>query len=413
MLRKHLVIVGGGWAGMSLIRSLKNVDSKKLRITLISDEPNFRYSPGLYRVATGSREREAIIPIGDVLADIDHVDFVLDTATKVDRKARTVKTANGKTYHYDYVVIGLGMVTSFFGIPGIEENSYTIKTASGLRRFKTHLHEELTAEKKLDKNYVIVGAGPTGIELAAALSSYLKQVKKWHGLDRQHISIDLVEAAPQILIFSPPKIGNKVQARLKSLGVKVMVDSKVESESETTLTVSGKSIPTKTVIWTAGVTNNPFYAQNKSQFTFNEHGKVIVDDHLMIDAHAYVIGDNAATPYSGLALTAVHNAHYVARDIKRQLHAMPRIGAYKPSKPATVIPVGARWAVMQYGPLAISGLPGAMLRSAADFLGYMDVLGFWKALEVWTSASAQEEQCAVCKVQLSHLHGNTELLEAN
>ena len=411
MIRKHLVIVGGGWAGMSLVRSLKNVDPKKLRITLISNEPNFRYSPGLYRVATGSREREAIIPIGEVLGDIAHVDFVLDTATKVDRKTRTVKTSSGKIYSYDFAVIGLGMVTSYFGIPGIEENSYSIKTATGLRKFKTHLHKELTDQKAQEKNYVVVGAGATGIELAAALGTYLRQVKKWHGLDRQHISIDLVEAMPHILPESPAKVGHKVQARLKKLGVKVMVGAKVESESVDTLTVSGVSIPTKTVVWTAGVTNNPFYTANKAQFLFNERGKVIVDDHLMIDKHTYVIGDSAATQYSGLAITAVHNAHYVARDIKRQLHNLPRINAYKPAKPPTVIPVGSRWAIMQYGSFSVSGIIGSAIRIFADFVGYMDVLGFWKAVEVWTSESAQEEQCAVCKVQLTHKHGSTEFLE--
>jgi NADH dehydrogenase len=209
------------------------------------------------------------------------------------------------------------------------------------------------------------------------------------------------------------KVSKKAYARLRKLGVRVMLNSRVESESENTLTVNGKSIPTQTVVWTAGVTSNPFFSINAAQFTFNDRGKVVVDEHLMIDAHTYVVGDNAATEFSGLALTAVHNAQYVAKDIKRKLHGLPRIKAYKPLKPATVVPIGSHWAIMQYRSIVISGFLGAMLRSAADFVGYMDVLGFWKALEVWASTATQEEQCKICKVQLAQQKGAPELLEAS
>lgn len=411
MLRKHLVIVGGGWAGLSLVRAMKNVDFNKIRITLISDEPNFRYSPGLYRVATGFREHEAIIPIGEALEDFDHVEFMLDSVQLIDKKNKTVTTVSGKKIHYDFAVLGLGMVTSYFNIPGVEGHSYNIKTIQGLRHFKAHIHNELTAQKTLDKNYVIIGAGPTGVELAAALGSYLKRIAKWHGLQRSHISIDLVDASPRILPSTPQFISNKVHKRLIKLGVKVLTKTRVQSETDTTLTANGKSIPTQTVIWTAGVTNNPFFIANKKQFSFNDHGKVIVDEKLMVDKHTYVIGDNAATTYSGLALTAVHNAQYVARDIKKQLDGKTNRASYKPLKPSTVIPVGKGWAIMQYRSLVLWGYAGSLVRNIADFAGYMDVLGFWKALEIWTKSSTEEEQCNVCKVQLLHKNTHEELLE--
>lgn len=413
MLRKHLVIVGGGWSGLSLIRSLKNVNFNELRITLISDEPNFRYSPGLYRVATGIRDHEAIIPIGEVLNDIRHVEFVLEKAEKIDRKTRTIKTTTGKVFHYDFAVLALGTVTSYFGIPGIEQNSYNIKTTAGLQRFRAHLHQELIDEKAPDKNYVVVGAGPTGVELAAALSTYLRKVTKWHGVRSSRISIDIVEASPKVLPSMPDKVGKKVYARLHRLGIKTMLKAKVESETANSLSVNGKSIPTQTVVWTAGVINSPFFEANASQFSFNERKKIIVDEHLSVDAHTYVIGDNAATPYSGLALTAVHNAQFVAKDIKRRISKRTRPAKYTPFKPATVVPVGSGWAIMQWRFITISGWAGALLRSAADFVGYMDILGFWKALEVWTNTEQQEEHCAVCKVQLAKRQDSQELLQTS
>lgn len=209
----------------------------------------------------------------------------------------------------------------------------------------------------------------------------------------------------------PERASKLMHNRLHKLGIKVIVNAKVGPETDTTLSVNGKSIPTETVIWTAGVTNNPFYANNAAQFTFTERGKVVVDKHLMVDHNVYVIGDNAATEFSGLALTAVHNAKYVAKDIVKQLDYRER-KAYKPLSPAAVVPVGRRWAILKYKSLLVWGLPGAVLRSLADFVGYMDVLGFWKAVEIWGSGDQQEEQCTICRSQLIKQHASSELLEA-
>jgi len=402
MLRKHLVIVGSGWAGLKVARQLKSVSSNQLRITLVSDISNFRYSAALYRVATGRREREAIIPLSEALEDLPNVDFIKASATKINRKNKTISLSTGKDLHYDYAVLALGVVTSYFGIPGLDKWSYSIKTARELRQLRTHLHQELMDEHAPDKNYVVIGAGPTGVELSSALTSYMKEVARKHGLKRRRITVHLIEEASRVLPASLPKASKLTLARLRQLGVRVMLNKKVEGESDGELIVSGQKIPTHTVIWTAGVTNNPFFAQNDKEFTLSNHGRVVVDDHLMVDNHVYVIGDNAQTPYTGLGLTAVHNAHFVAKDIKLRLNGKPPMKPYKPLIPATAVPAGNRWAVFQYNRVVFSGMFAAIIRSLADLIAYNDILGPGHALKIWLRSDQREELCQICQMALEH-----------
>jgi NADH dehydrogenase len=255
-----------------------------------------------------------------------------------------------------------------------------------------------------DKNYVVIGAGPTGVELSAALTSYMKDVVRKHGLRRRRINVNLIEAAPRVLPASSLRISQKTVQHLRKLGVKVLLNKKVEGETGDQLVISGKTIPTRTVIWTAGVTNNPFFAANKSAFTLNDHSKVVVNDHLRVDENVYVIGDNADTPHSGLGLTAVHNARYVSKDIKKRLAGIEITPAYKPMTPATAVPVGPHWGIFQYRNIILWGIPAAILRSLADLVAYNDIVGPIKAIKIWLRSDSREEICTVCQTALEKEH---------
>ena len=406
MLKKHVVIVGGGWAGIRLARKLKKLaKNNHIAVTLVSNESNFRYSAALYRVATGHKEKEALLPIHELLADLPDTKFTKATMTNIDPHKRTITLSKGKIVHYDYAVLALGSVTTYFGIPGIAEHAHSIKTQKELRRFRTHIHQELLNEHAPDKHYVVVGAGPTGVELAAAMSSYMRSVVKRHGLRKRRIHIELVEASSRVLPMSHPKASKITLQRLRLLGITVHLNSKVEYESDTGLVVNGRTIPTKTVIWTAGVANNPFFAKHSHVFTLNNRSKVLVDDHLMVDKRVYVIGDNAVTPFSGLGLTAVHHANYVAKDLEKKVYGHKKTKAYKPLVPATVVPVGKRWAVFQYKSFVFGGFLGSIMRSLADFVSYSDIAGTQKAIGLWAHTSDLEEQCVLCKTALSDKQG--------
>lgn len=387
----HIVIVGGGFAGVKTALEL-NKDSS-LSVTLISDKDHFVYYPALYSYATGGSHLESIVPLEKIFKDT-RVKLVTDTITQYDPKRRMVVGA--KTYHYDRLVLALGVVTSYFGIEGLDEFSYSIKSYAEVKKFKTHLHNELVQDHHLDKHYVVAGAGPTGVELSAALAHYLARIAAAHKVKHSRISVKLVEAAPRVLPRMGEGASRKVTARLKKLGVQVMTDRRVQQQDEDSILISGKDVLTKTVVWTSGVSNHPFFATHSGSFTLAKNGRVEVDKHLMVSPTTYVIGDNANTPYTGLAQTALHDALFTARDIKNDHHKRKRRD-YKALKPPVVVPVGRNWAVFEWHNIVITGFVASMIRRAADFIGYHDILPIGQALGVWRTEWIYEEECSVCK----------------
>ncbi len=392
--KMHVVIVGGGFAGLKLIRALRF--QPHIHVTLISDGDQFRYSPAMYRTATGYRHKESYLSLTWLLQGIKNTTFAEGKATKIDRQKRIITLEGGRDIAYDYAVIAVGMVTSYFGIPGLEEYSYGIKSVEELNKFHAHLHKELTDEHQLDKNYVIVGAGPTGVELAASLRAYLTRIANKHQVAHSKINIELIEAADRVLPIFPAKVSLVVARRLRRLGVKVMTNKKVQGETHDSLMVDDRPLPSHTVVWTAGVTNNPFFAANADQFTLDDHKKVVVDDYLRVDPHTFVIGDNAATPYSGLAQTAIHNAVFVAGYLK-QAQAGRGAVPYRPHRPVKAVPVGPWWAVVQRGNLVLSGVAGSLIRLFADLIGYADIMGWRRALGLWSRRNVHEESCQICR----------------
>lgn len=394
MSMTKVVVIGGGFAGLRLVRKLCRDPST--HVTLVSDHTTFRYSPALYRTATGHRRNESIIPIASVVKDYPNVTFIHAKATSIDRQSRTIELSGGQKLHYDYCVIAIGVVTSYFGIPGIEEHAYSIKSGAEVNEFKKHLHDTMTEQNDTDRNYVIVGGGPTGVELASALGAYVTRIAKKHRVPHPKVHIELIEAAPRLLPSMSQRASNLAFKRLKQLRVKVMLSKHVEAENETTLTVAGRSIPTQTVIWTAGVTNNPFFLRNKDQFTLDDKKRVVVDGHLRVDAHTFVIGDNCNAKYAGLAISAVRNANYVAWFLKWNRRGY-KTTRFWPFIPISVVPLGQKRAVFQWGKIVFDGYLGGFLRLLGDIVGYGDVMGYRRALRIWLRRNDQEETCPICR----------------
>ncbi|HSX02252.1 MAG TPA: FAD-dependent oxidoreductase [Candidatus Saccharimonadia bacterium] len=390
--KTNVVVVGGGFGGVRAARGLARQPG--VSVTLISSHTHFAYYPQLYHAATGGVRSEAALRLGELLAGVP-VRLVHDTATTFDPEARTVTTASGTVYPYDELVLALGSVTNYFGIEGLQEFSYDIKTIDGAERFKRHLHDQLIAEQRPELHYVIVGGGPTGIELAAALSQYVGQIVAQHGVRRPKYQVDLVEGAPRLLPRLPEAFARRIQRQLERLGVRVMTGAVVEAETAETLRLKGQSITSHTVVWTAGVSNNPFFADNAAHFNLAKNHRVEVNEQLEARPHVYVIGDNANTQYAGLAQTALDNADFVVADVARKRRRVAR-SAYRPKAPITVIPVGTGWAAVQWGGLQLFGYVGWILRRLADLVGYADVESWPRALGVWLRDGRHEDQCAIC-----------------
>lgn len=390
MKKTHVLVVGGGFGGVKA--ALKLADNPDIAVTLLSDKPDFRYNPSLYHTATGGLRAQSSISLGDILPT-DKITLAHGTIKELNRQQKHVKTAEGHIVPYDILVLALGSVTNYFGIKGLKEYSLGIKSIEDAEEFKRHLHNQLTADRKPDLNYVIVGAGPTGIELAGALPGYLHKIMQMHGIKHRKVHIDLIEAAPRLLPRSPKSTSRSVKRQLKRLGIKLYVGQAVQGETADALMVNGKPIKSHTVVWTAGMANNPFFEAN--DFDINPRHKVIVDEHLQASEDVYVIGDNADTPFSGMAQTALRDGAYVACDIERKLAGQSR-PAYKPKKPITIIPAGDHWAAVEWGKLHFSGWRGWVMRELADYVGFHDLEPWWKATEQWMTEFGSEEDCPLC-----------------
>ncbi len=389
--RQKVVVVGGGFGGVKSALELSK--QKSFDVTLISDREDFYYYPTMHLTATGGSEELSTIPLSQIFAD-DPVEVMLAKAVSIDPKNKVLALEKG-SIAYDKIVFALGVVTNFFGIPGLAENSYGIKSLHEVEELKRHLHAQLIAEHEPDLNYVIVGGGPTGIELAGELTAYLKDIMKSHGIIHRATHIDLVEMMPHLMPRLPKPVGRAIEKRLRKLGVRLFLNSKVEGANAEELTVSGKPIRSHTIIWTAGVANNPFFSE--PIFTFSGRKKLLVDEFLRAEGHKdiFVIGDNAETKYSGMAQTAVLDAEFVAHNLLCEYENRPKL-AYRPKEPVYVTPVGPHWASVLWGDVHLHGNIGWMLRKSADLKAFSEFLSVKDALIQWTAESDTQHLCPVC-----------------
>jgi NADH:ubiquinone reductase (H+-translocating) len=391
--KQRVVVVGGGFAGVKVAQGLAG--SPHHQVTLISDHPDFRYYPSLYRTATGGRRVLVSMPLTELFERQKNITILQDRVTGLDRGTKSVTTQAGKTIAYDTLVLALGVQTNYFGIKGLPEYSYGIKTLQDAERLKRHLHDQLISDKQPDLNYVIIGGGPTGIELAGALSEYMHAMATKHRLRRKKAHIDLIEAAPRILPRMPKDVARAVTKQLHRMGIKLYTNTAVQAQTADMLMVNNKKIKSHTVIWTAGVTNHPFFKEH--DFQLGTAGKVRVNQYLQAEANIYVVGDNADTPYSGMAQTALHDGKYLAENLVLEAEGRePK--PYKAKKPVYVIPVGHNWSAVLWGQVRIYGWLGSVLRRLADLIGYHDYEPWYSAGTRWLAEDDEEDLCPICGV---------------
>lgn len=388
--KRRVLILGGGFAGIKA--ALELAGTFKFEVTLLSDQTHFRYYPMLYRTATGGSQKASSIPLNEIFTGKD-LAIVQDIAKTLERSKKLVKGESGKTYQYDILIVALGSVTNFFGVRGLREHSFGIKTIEEAQHFRNHLHQQLLDDQRPDLNYVVIGGGATGVELAGVLPGYIKHIMKRHGLEKRPVSVDLVEAEKRLMPRMGEKYSAKIAKRLRSLGIKLFLNQRVLAESAEKLKISGRTLASETVVWTAGVAVNPFLADNN--FALSKHGKVAVDDYLQTETDIFVIGDNADTRYSGMAQTALREGQYVARYLKA-LAAGKQLKTYQPKRPVYVTPVGRYWAGVSWRKREYFGPIGWLLRRAADLIAYHEYEPWWLASKRWMAENENEESCPVC-----------------
>jgi NADH dehydrogenase len=374
----HVVVVGGGFAGVKAALELSKRHIGK--ITLISDEDYFLHHATLYATATGKNIAESVIPLKAIFLNHPNVTVVQDRMTSLDSDRRLV-VGKTKQYHYDQLVIAIGSVTTYFGIDGMAKHAYGIKSLDEIRKFQDHIHNEVI-KQKLDKEYFIIGAGPTGIELAGALNEYLQHLIAVHRLKNSRAKVTLVEAAPRIVPKLSKTAAEIVTKRLRSVGIRVLTNQKVEALNKDTITIEGKKVPTSTAVWTSGVANHPFFAKHDHLFHIAPNGRVNVNPYLEARPNVYVIGDNNTVKYSGMAWPAFHQATFVAKHLSRIATKRPH-AAYRPRSVMCGMPVGDGWGYVEWLGLYVAGKAGYRVRRWMELYGYTQLVPLKTAVAVW------------------------------
>jgi NADH:ubiquinone reductase (H+-translocating) len=338
--RHRVVIIGGGFGGLSLANSLKNVP---VDVTLL-DRVNYHlFQPLLYQVATGSLSPANIAsPLRQVLRKRKNVTVLLAEATHIDAQNRRVILSDG-VVDYDTLIVATGSSHQYFGhdewgqfAPGLK----TIEDATNMRRRILLAFEAAERERDPEKlrawlTFVIVGAGPTGVELAGALGEIANDTLRhdFRDIDPSTAHIVLVEGADRILPTYPPHLSDAARKMVERLGVTVRTNAFVTDVGKDSVTVRQGDrtdvFRTRTILWAAGVLASPLgkILEQEAGAPIDKAGRVVVQPDLTLPGHPeiFVIGDLAnfshqgRKPLPGVAQPAIQQGHYVARVIAKRL----------------------------------------------------------------------------------------------
>jgi len=300
----RVVVLGAGFGGLAAARTLaRNRDGLDLDVLLV-DRANFHlFTPILYQVATGGVEPDNVTHPVRYATQADGFRFQESNVQKISVEDKCVYTDDGPIY-YDYLVVALGATNNFFGLASAEENSFTLKTISDGIELRNHIIDAFErAEVEQDPEvrrrlltFVIVGAGPTGVELAASLRDLASHVllKEYPGIDPGEVRVVLVEALDRILLALDDQLRQNAMKTLQSKGVEVLLNTPVADVERGGVRIKdGSFIPSETVVWTAGVKANPLIADLPGEK--GRDGRVRVNDFMQLPDHPeiYVIGDCA------------------------------------------------------------------------------------------------------------------------
>jgi NADH dehydrogenase len=354
MTRKHAVVIGAGFGGLACAKKLRK--SPSYTVTLIDRNPYQLFSPLLYQVSTASLPEDDIaFPVRTAYRDVQ---FVRAEVTNIDAIKKEVALSNGKTISYDDVILAVGSEGTTFGIPGVAENTFQMKSVSDARAIR---HSLLSAYESVEDgllpleslNVVIVGGGPTGVELAGAVKELQHEIRREFEHIAPQATVTLLEAGPRLLPTFHPHSSKYTLKTLTKMGVHVEVDAAVVEATPWSLRLKdGREIVAGTRIWAAGVVAPPHW---KFLGETDRGNRIKVNSHLQISDSIWVVGDVASSPGSDghplpmVAPVAIQQGKHVARQIRRRERSAP-LEVFKYRDKGQMATIGRRKAVVEMRP---------------------------------------------------------------
>jgi NADH:ubiquinone reductase (H+-translocating) len=403
-----VIIVGGGFGGIGAAKALRNAP---VRVILIDRSNHHLFQPLLYQVATAVLAPGQIAsPIRNILRDQSNVTVIMGEVTGVNKEERQVLVDNvdrkGIRLPYDSLILATGAQHSYFGHDEFERYAPGLKSladAVSVRNKVLNAFEQAEAEEDPSRHqdlltFVLVGAGPTGVEMSAAIATLIRNSLRsdFRRIDPTTARVILVDRSKRVLGSFTEGLSAAAQARLKSLGVEVLLDRGVDEIDEDGVVVAGERIASKTVIWTAGVTPSP---AGKWLGVETDHaGRVRIQSDLTVPGHpeVFVVGDTASLdqdgkPLPGVAQVAMQQGRYAGKLIHRRLLGEPPPRPFRYFDKGSMAVVGKGYAILQTGKLAISGVLAWMAWAAIhlEFLAQSSLRVSVFVQWVWTYMTEQ------------------------
>lgn len=387
---ERVVIAGGGFAGLELAKSLRN---KNYQVVLLDKNNHFTFQPLLYQVATGGLEPNSIAyPLRRIFRKANNVAFRMTEVETVHPEERKIDTSIG-TIDYDHFVIATGTRPNFFGLE--QSRLLPLKSVPQALQMRNHVLKEFEkavitddkAAKDAYTNFVVVGGGPTGVELAGALGEMKKFVlpKDYPNLDLDLMNIFLVEGLDRLLPAMSEESSGRAKKYLEELGVQVRLNTMIEAYDGRQVNIDDRTLPTRNLIWTAGVAPNPVKGLEDS---LRDTGRIAVDEHLRVLAHdrIYAIGDVAELAsdenpkgFPMLAPVAVQQGKHLGKNLIRRAAGKPE-APFEYYDRGTMATVGRNRAVADIGKIHLGNFPAWL---AWMFVHLITLVGFRNRLVVF------------------------------
>jgi NADH dehydrogenase len=366
--RPRIIILGGGFAGLYTARGLKHVAAD---ITIIDRHNYHLFQPLLYQVATaGLNPSDIAAPIRGILGRQKNVSVVLGDATAVDVANKRVQLADGASVPYDHLVVATGATHSYFGHPEWERDAPGLKTiddALEIRRrvllaFEAAEREPDPEKQRAGLTFVVIGAGPTGVELAGALSEIARKtmIRDFRNIHPEHAKIILIEGKERVLPVYPADLSENARKQLEELGVDVILNAIVTDVTDRDVKIGDRVIPTHTVLWGAGVQASPLARSLGAPL--DRAGRVLVEPDLTIPGHkdVFVLGDLAAAEQHdgsfvpGVAPAAIQAGQHTALNLRRAVEGQP-LRPFKYRDKGSLATIGRAAAVADFGRIRFGG----------------------------------------------------------
>jgi NADH dehydrogenase len=335
---KKLVCVGGGFSSTHLAKLMSQEDD--FEVILIAPSAYFEYHGAIYRSAVGFSPLEAVVPFSEIFKN-KKVNIINDYVLEIRAESSSIACMSGEILSYDILALGVGYEPNYFqtkGIEGVANTIYSMKDSIELRLDLVKVFR--SKQKEIIIN--VIGAGPTGIEVASNINYFANHYCDFNRINKPHIIINILEASDGVLKMLDHRLSAKVCARLEELGINIILNATVEELKGGNLITSAGKLKSDLTIWSAGSKANRIFTNYPDLFNLSSRGKVMVDSHLKVKGYPiYVMGDSAETQFSGMAQTALLDAEF--------LHIHLRGGklSYSSQKPKYIIPVGHEWAAAQ------------------------------------------------------------------